>query len=32
MVTGTQETVARDKAVAFVKKGLKQTVKLVKTK
>ncbi len=32
MVTGTQETVARDKAITFVKKGLKQTVKLVKTK
>ncbi|MEN8251955.1 MAG: histidine--tRNA ligase [Patescibacteria group bacterium] len=32
MVTGTQETVAREKAVAFVKKGLKQSAKLVKTK
>ena len=32
MVTGTQETVARDKVIAFVKKGLKQSAKLVKSK
>ncbi len=32
MVTGTQETITRDKTVAFVKKGLKEISKLVKRK
>ncbi len=32
MVTGTQETITKDKAVAFVKKNLKETAKLVKRK
>jgi histidyl-tRNA synthetase len=32
MLTGTQETVTRDKAVAFVKRSLKASAKLVKAK
>jgi histidyl-tRNA synthetase len=32
MITGTQETITRDKAVTFVRKGLKETAKLVKRK
>jgi len=32
MITGTQEIIARDKAVIFVKKSLKASAKLVKTK
>jgi histidyl-tRNA synthetase len=32
MITGTQETVAREKAITFVKKSLKQSAKLVKRK
>ncbi len=32
MITGTQETITKDKAVAFVKKNLKETAKLVKRK
>ena len=32
MITGTQETVSCDKAVDFVKKGLKESAKLVKNK
>ena len=31
MVTGTQETVSRDKVIDFVKKSLKESAKLVKT-
>jgi len=32
MITGTQETVTREKAVNYVKKNLKESAKLVKTK
>jgi histidyl-tRNA synthetase len=32
MLTGTQETVTREKAVAFVKRSLKASAKLVKAK
>ncbi len=32
MLTGTQETITRDKTIAFVKKSLKASVKLVKNK
>lgn len=32
MITGTQETVSRDKVVDFVKKNLKESAKLVKNK
>jgi len=32
MITGTQETIARDKTISFVKKNLKESAKLVKRK